>query len=517
MFRSLPSLRSSGRTVAASLASSRSQPSITRQPLYRLDARRTAIRFASSSQPPKPPSADEERDRLAHKKLEPNPEGVSSTSSVRTVLEATEGALREPPGVNSNLKHDIGLVKDTFRLDTVPRESHILGLAGTLPYLATSVSTVFLALNLNTDVPSGNRFYNMIFMEHETAQYLLDFIEPLQLGYGAVIISFLGAIHWGLEYAEKKPQHDRTRFRYGTGLAASIVAWPTMLMPLEYALTTQFGAFVALYYADSRATRKGWAPVWYAKYRFLLTAMVGLAIFISLVGRAEISQRNAHNKQSLRARVEESGIADKNTDWTKLEKEEKDRIKKEKAKKAREEEQAKKKKAQDEKKGKGKKKDEKQADNDKDSAKNKGGEEDDSQESQKGKDKDTDESEDTDESKDNDESKDSDESMDSNELKDSDEPKDSGDSEDSDKSEDGGKSKDSDKSKGGNKSKDYMSKDNKSKDNKSKDNNSKDNNSKDNDKSKDTDESKDDEPDQDQEKTGQDTESDKGSKDNKKG
>ncbi|KAK0757920.1 hypothetical protein N5P37_009212 [Trichoderma harzianum] len=508
MIRSLPSLRSSGRTVAASLASSRSQQSITRQQLYRLDARRTAIRFASSSnQPPKPPSADEERDRLAHKKLEPNPEGVSSTSSVRTVLEATEGAMREPPGIPSSLKSDIDVVKDSFRLDTVPRESHILGLAGTLPYLATSVSTVFLALNLNTDVPSGNRFYNMIFMEHETAQYLLDFIEPLQLGYGAVIISFLGAIHWGLEYAEKKPQHDRTRFRYGTGLAASIVAWPTMLMPLEYALTTQFGAFVALYYADSRATRKGWAPVWYAKYRFLLTAMVGLAIFISLVGRAEISQRNAHNKQSLRARVEESGIADKNTDWTKLEKEEKDRIKKEKAKKAREEEQAKKKKSQDEKKGKGKKKDEKQADNDKDSAKNKGDEEDDSQDSQKGMDKDSDESEDSDKSEDSDESKGNDESKDSDESKDGDEPKDSDESKDGDKSEDGGKSKESDKSKGGNKSKDSKSKDSKSKDNKSKDN----------DKSKDTDESKDGESDQDQEKTDQDGESDKGGDDSKKG
>ncbi|KAK4063733.1 hypothetical protein Trihar35433_8441 [Trichoderma harzianum] len=502
MFRSLPALRSSGRTLSASLANSRSQP------LYRLDARRTAIRFASSSnQPPKPPSPDEERDRLAHKKLEPNPEGVSSTSSVRTVLEATEGAMREPPGIPSNLKSDIDVVKDSFRLDTVPRESHILGLAGTLPYLATSVSTVFLALNLNTDVPSGNRFYNMIFMEHETAQYLLDFIEPLQLGYGAVIISFLGAIHWGLEYAEKKPQHDRTRFRYGTGLAASIVAWPTMLMPLEYALTTQFGAFVALYYADSRATRKGWAPVWYAKYRFLLTAMVGLAIFISLVGRAEISQKNAHNKQSLRARMEEPGIADKNTDWTKLEKEEKERIKKEKAKKAREEEQAKKKKAQDEKKksqdekkGKGKKKDEKQADNDKDSAKNKGDEEDDSQDSQKGKDEDSSESKGDDKSKGGDKSNNDDESKESDESEDSDE------SQDGDKSEDGGKSKESDKSKGGNKSKDSKSKDSKSKDNKSKDN----------DKSKDTDESKDGESDQDQEKTDQDGESDKGSKDSNK-
>ena len=33
-------------------------------------------------------------------------------------------------------------------------------------------------------------------MNHDTAQYLLSVIEPLQLGYGAIIISFLGAIHW---------------------------------------------------------------------------------------------------------------------------------------------------------------------------------------------------------------------------------------------------------------------------------------------------------------------------------
>lgn len=88
------------------------------------------------------------------------------------------------------------MVKETFRLDTVPRESHILGLSGTVPYLATSLSTVFLAWNLNKDVPSGNRILDHILLEHETAKYLLDFIEPLQLGYGAVIISFLGAIHW---------------------------------------------------------------------------------------------------------------------------------------------------------------------------------------------------------------------------------------------------------------------------------------------------------------------------------
>lgn len=88
------------------------------------------------------------------------------------------------------------IVRDTFRLSRVPRESHILGLAGTLPYLATSLSTVFLAWDLNKELPTGNAFYDAIFVNHETAQYLLSVIEPLQLGYGAVIISFLGAIHW---------------------------------------------------------------------------------------------------------------------------------------------------------------------------------------------------------------------------------------------------------------------------------------------------------------------------------
>ncbi len=33
-------------------------------------------------------------------------------------------------------------------------------------------------------------------VSHETAQQWLEMLEPIQLGYGAVIISFLGAVHW---------------------------------------------------------------------------------------------------------------------------------------------------------------------------------------------------------------------------------------------------------------------------------------------------------------------------------
>jgi Protein of unknown function (DUF3429) len=87
-------------------------------------------------------------------------------------------------------------VKDAFRLSKIPKESHVLGLAGTIPYFATSLSTIYLGWNLSQTFPTGSSFKDALLINHDTAQWLLQTIEPIQLGYGAVIISFLGAIHW---------------------------------------------------------------------------------------------------------------------------------------------------------------------------------------------------------------------------------------------------------------------------------------------------------------------------------
>lgn len=57
------------------------------------------------------------------------------------------------------------------------------------------------------------------------------------------------------------------------------------------ALITQFLVFNFLYYTDSRATKRGWAPSWYAVYRFVLTFIVGSAIVISLIGRGQIQDK----------------------------------------------------------------------------------------------------------------------------------------------------------------------------------------------------------------------------------
>jgi hypothetical protein len=74
---------------------------------------------------------------------------------------------------------------------------------------------------------------------------------------------------------------------------APAVAWPTTLLPVEYALIAQFLAFNFLYYTDARAARRGWAPPWYGTYRFVLTFIVGAAIVLSLIGRSEIGGRVA--------------------------------------------------------------------------------------------------------------------------------------------------------------------------------------------------------------------------------
>jgi hypothetical protein len=214
-------------------------------------------------------------------------------------------------------------------------------------------------------------------VSHDTAREFLGHLEPLQLGYGAVIISFLGAIHWGLEFAEKSVSYDnqraweRARFRYGLGVAASVVAWPTVLMPIEWALTTQFLAFTLMYFADMRATTRGWAPAWYGNYRFVLTFVVGSAILISLISRARIGEgKHAITEGNLRESMQKGVKSEeKYRDWEKEENQERERLKKQK------EEEEKKKKEEERKKKEAEKKDKKGGKGDKGVKDDKNGEE----------------------------------------------------------------------------------------------------------------------------------------------
>ena len=74
-------------------------------------------------------------------------------------------------------------IVDTFSLKDVPREALYVGLAGVVPYLATSLTTVALAVDIQYSAVHGQG----LFMSGEVAEQLLHLIEPIQLGYGASV------------------------------------------------------------------------------------------------------------------------------------------------------------------------------------------------------------------------------------------------------------------------------------------------------------------------------------------
>ena len=75
------------------------------------------------------------------------------------------------------------VIKDTFALYEVPREALVIGMAGVLPYLGTSLATTILAWDINHAAADGTG----LLLSEKSAQILLDLLEPLQIGYGAVV------------------------------------------------------------------------------------------------------------------------------------------------------------------------------------------------------------------------------------------------------------------------------------------------------------------------------------------
>jgi len=107
-------------------------------------------------------------------------------------------------------------------------------------------------------------------------------VEAIQISYGAVMLSFLGAVHWGMEFANLGGKQGMPR--YLLGIAPVLAAWPTLLLPSHIALATQWAAFTGIWAADIKATGLGWTPRWYATYRFWLTLAVGCSIIATLGG-----------------------------------------------------------------------------------------------------------------------------------------------------------------------------------------------------------------------------------------
>jgi hypothetical protein len=97
--------------------------------------------------------------------------------------------------------------------------------------------------------------------------------------YGAVIVSFLGGIHWGLAFRHSPPP---TRL-LAWGVVPSLVAWLAVMMPPSAGLVILAAMLLACYAVDRRLYAEEGVAHWLT-LRFRLSAVASLSCFIGAAG-----------------------------------------------------------------------------------------------------------------------------------------------------------------------------------------------------------------------------------------
>lgn len=96
--------------------------------------------------------------------------------------------------------------------------------------------------------------------------------------YAAVILSFVGAVHWGAAIWLQSPKPAR---EFIASVLPALVAWVALLLPLRPGLALLAAAFAG-WYAWERYAIWSWYPRWYARLRTLLTTIVVASLLLAL-------------------------------------------------------------------------------------------------------------------------------------------------------------------------------------------------------------------------------------------
>lgn len=120
-----------------------------------------------------------------------------------------------------------------------------LGLGGLLPFAATALGAALLP---------GWR------------DPMLDALAA----YGATILAFLGAVHWGLALAAPAGARTDTA-RLILGVAPALLAWVALLLPRDVGLGLLAGGVLATLALESHGVRRGVVPDAYLRLRVVLS------------------------------------------------------------------------------------------------------------------------------------------------------------------------------------------------------------------------------------------------------
>ncbi|MBH2034016.1 MAG: DUF3429 domain-containing protein [Pseudomonas sp.] len=148
-----------------------------------------------------------------------------------------------------------------FNAAQPPRLAILLGYAGLIPFISGAIGIWITPPAWRTDVLTA------------------------LLHYAAVILAFMGAIHWGLAMARER-QDDAAHRQLGLSVLPALLGWLAISsgLPALLALALLISGFIGLYLADVHAVKLELAPRWYTALRKPLTAVVLISLLAAWVG-----------------------------------------------------------------------------------------------------------------------------------------------------------------------------------------------------------------------------------------
>ncbi|MDH4390325.1 MAG: DUF3429 domain-containing protein [Aquabacterium sp.] len=106
-----------------------------------------------------------------------------------------------------------------------------------------------------------------------------DFVTFAMSAYAALIVSFLGGIHWGLAFRHTAPPASL----FVWGVVPSLVAWMAVLMPPRAGLVLH-GVMLVVCYLVDRRVYPGQGVAHWLTLRFRLSAVAGFSCFLAAAG-----------------------------------------------------------------------------------------------------------------------------------------------------------------------------------------------------------------------------------------
>lgn len=147
---------------------------------------------------------------------------------------------------------------DADPLKSLPKVVAWLGYGGLLPF-------VFVALAAILD-----------------ENHASEWTQALQ-AYGAIILSFVGALHWGFAMNLPELGHKARSFAFVWSVVPALIAWPALLVAPVLAVPLLISGFIANYVRDRHLSRCADLPSWYLPLRLRLTCVACACLSTGLI------------------------------------------------------------------------------------------------------------------------------------------------------------------------------------------------------------------------------------------